>query len=282
MDLFTVPPEGGQVPAGCFAWASHLAVEPARFSAFPGQAFGGSFDEAAEWMRACTPHTTAWIVIFRRGTGMEKFLADLPPEVAAIPMAGGATARDAGCDEGYAVPSGGDVAVFALREGKWESLALHAHAPTGKAFTCSGPAPRQIAWVESDGQRFPADEFFAAERRAHGLAKDDWDRLALISESGVMIHLHDAGDGLVGCGTNLPESGRFRIAVFDEERGRQVLTEALSPGALLFGCAGLHGLFQNGRPWEREFPSTYLYGEVASMAGCPGFSNLTFSILRPQ
>jgi hypothetical protein len=71
-----------------------------------------------------------------------------------------------------------------------------------------------------------------------------------------------------------------RLVVFDSGLGIEALRARINPRSLLFGCAGLHGLFENNRPWEQWAPTTYLFGEVANLNKQPRFSNLTFSVLQ--
>lgn len=171
-----------------------------------------------------------------------------------------------------ALPIGGDPMIDV-------SFAWACHAAIGPRELASLPG-EDFGGTTADGV-MDAWDFLKRAGETHGLADDDWDRLALISNECVMIHLHDAGDG-VGCGTHLPASRLVRLAVFDEARGRDAILAVCRPGSLVFGCAGLHGLFASGRPWESTAPTTYLFGELAVPDGQPRFANLTFSLLQPS
>jgi hypothetical protein len=276
--LTAVPPGRKPAPEG-FSWACAAAREPLDFASLTGETFGGTYADAAAWMCRQLGRARAFILLFTRGDGMETFLAGLDPQVRRIPMAGGAAARMTGHASGVVFPAAEDVAVFAVTEGNWDCVAVTAHFPAGAVVRCAGSDPRRFSEILSEGKSHSARRFLAEARQAHGLAADDWDRLALITQEGTIIHLHDAGEA-VGCGTHLPASREARLAVFDETRGREAILASTTPAALAFGCAGLHGLFTSGKPWEALIPATYLYGELAVFASGPAFSNLTFALLR--
>jgi hypothetical protein len=276
--LTALPPGHQPAPAG-FSWACAAAREPLDFASLTGETFGGTYADAAAWMCRQLGRARAFIILFARGDGMEPFLAGLDPQVRRIPMAGGAAARMAGLANGAVFPAAEDVAVFAVTEGKWDCVAVTAHFPAGAVIRCAGSDPRRFSEILSEGKSHSAHRFLAAARLAHGLSANDWDRLALITPEGTIIHLHDAGE-TVGCGTHLPDSREARLAIFDEARGREAILASTTPATLAFGCAGLHGLFASGKPWETLIPATYLYGELAVFAGGPAFSNLTFALLR--
>lgn len=260
-----------------FGWACHAARTAADFAELQGCAFGGSFSEAAAWMQCQTPSAQAFVAFFPRKTGTEKFLAGLPPAVAAIPMVGGSPARDS--DAGLTMPFASDAAVFAIHEGRWRSVPVRAHVPRGPRLNCLGDGPRHFHRISMEGAEYDAHRYLGIVRVQQGLDESDWDRLALLAEDGSLIHLHDAGEA-VGCGADLPASREVRLAIFDENFGKQAVLSHLTPGSLIFGCAGLHGLFPANRPWEQRAPTTYLHGEVAHFDGQPRFTNLTFAILQ--
>jgi hypothetical protein len=277
----TLHPVGQVTSPGEFAWACFAAVERRAFGSFHGAVFGGSYAEASAWMAGQLPHVRAFVLIFTRGEGMERFLAGLPAEVASVPMAGGAAARANGAAAGFTHPAAQDLAVLALPEGRWEAVSISAHFPEGEAFDCPGNDPRKFSKVRAAHGSVGAGDFLRQASAAHGLAPDDWDRLALITEDGTMLHLHEDGDTIVS-GADLPESRRVRLAFFDARRGSAAILAQARPGALAFGCAGLFGLFGTDRPWEAVMPTTYLFGELAVANGVPRFANLTFSLLIPR
>lgn len=262
-----------------FGWACAAADAPEKFAELMGNAFGGSYAAAAEWMQSQSGNATAFVVILSRGEGMEDFLVALSEEVRAIPMAGGAAAREAGQALGMTMPTGEDVAVFAITEGIWEAVSLCGHFAVGEGFRCCGIDPRRFAEIEIAGRVRGASGFLADQRKSYGLREDDWDRLAIIGDDGLVRHLHAQG-GTIVCGANLPGSRTVRLALFDENRAVGEIMSAVNGGSLVFGCAGLHGLFSKGRPWESTASTTYLYGEIATAEKQPYFTNLTFALLR--
>lgn len=272
-------PVGRRPAGGDFAWACAAVGARQKFAELEGEAFGGSYAAAAGWMEKQAGDATAFIVIFSRGDGMESFLTALPENVRALPMAGGAAAREAGSASGTTTPAAGDVAVFAITEGKWEAVSLRGHFAVGEGFRCSGTDPRRFEQAEVAGETRGAADFLAEQREVHGLREDDWDRLAIIGSDGLVRHLHALGE-TVGCGADLPASRQVRLALFDEERAAGEVVSAVNERSLVFGCAGLHGLFAKGRPWETTAATTYLYGELASAERQPQFANLTFALLR--
>jgi hypothetical protein len=275
--LGTIPVGHGQ--AGCdFAWACHDAGEARPFASLHGEIFGGTHDEAASWMAKQSPVARAFIIVFTGGTGMEKFLRELPPAAASIPIAGGAAARS-GNSKGATVPLAEDVAVFAITEGSWKAITVNAHFGSGEFFVCEGGDSRRFSHIRAGNETLPAPDFFQRARERHLLSANDWDRLALMTRDGAVLHLRPE-DGEIVSGTDLPGSREVRTAIFDGARGIEALRASINPQSLLFGCAGLHGLFGNSRPWEQWAPTTYLFGEIANLHNRPRFSNLTFSVLQ--
>lgn len=265
--------------AACdFAWACHDAREVKPFASLQGEVFGGTYAAAASWMEKMAPLARAYILVFTGGTGMEKFLRELPAAVASIPIAGGAAARS-GNSKGSTVPLAEDVAVFAITEGSWQAITVNAHFGSEEFFVCEGGDSRRFPDVRTGSETLPAVEFFQRARESHLLPANDWDRLALMTRDGAVLHLHPK-DGEVVCGADLPSSREVQLAIFDGARGIEALRAVINPQSLLFGCAGLHGLFENTRPWEQWAPTTYLFGEIANLNHRPRFSNLTFSILH--
>ncbi|MFZ4599919.1 MAG: hypothetical protein ACOYNN_14845 [Terrimicrobiaceae bacterium] len=277
----TVHPLGEISPIGDFGWACLAAQEVRRFTDLEGTAFGGSYAEASAWMAGQRPKARAFVVIFTGAEGMEGFLDGLPSEVASLPMAGGAAARGSG--PGFTHPRAQDVAVLAIMEREWQALSVAAHFPAGDRFQCLGDDPRRFSTIrtsETSEGTVGADGFFQNARVVYGLAPGDWDRLALVTDDGIVLHLHEEG-GVVVSGANLPASREVRLALFDAARGREAILPHAAPGALAFGCAGLFGLFGDERPWEEFIPTTYLFGELAVGNKTPRFANLTFSLLVP-
>jgi len=129
------------------------------------------------------------------------------------------------------------------------------------------------------GEMRAAADFLAEQRESYGLREDDWDRLAIIGDDGLVRHLHAQG-GTIGCGADLPRSRKVRLALFDEDRALGEIVSAVNGRSLVFGCAGLHGLFSKSRPWESTADTTYLYGELVTAGQQPHFANLTFALLR--
>lgn len=273
-------PVGHDYSGGGFAWSCLAAGEVREFANLRGEAFGGSYAGAAEWMLERLPEAGAFVLIFSRGEGAERFLAGLPRELASIPIAGGASARAAGADAGSTHPRAEDVAAFAIMEGAWRAVTVTAHFPVGDTFQCAGDDPRKFTAILTAGEAVPAGDFFRRAREAHDLAADDWDRLALVTNEGLVLHLHSEAD-TVATGADLPHSREVRLALFDQQRGREAILAHATPGTLAFGCAGLHGLFGSDLPWERAVPTTYLFGELAAVDDQPRFSNLSFSLLCP-
>jgi hypothetical protein len=271
-------PVGYRQAACDFGWACHDAREVKPFASLPGEVFGGTYAEAASWMAKQNPIARAFILIFTAGTGMEKFLHELPAPTASIPIVGGAAARS-GNAKGSIVPFAEDVAVFAISEGSWQAITVNAHFGSEEFFVCEGSAPRRFSHIRQGNETLPALDFFQRARKSHLLPANDWDRLALMTRDGAVLHLHPE-DGEVVCGTDLPGSREVRLVVFDSGLGIETLRASINPQSLLFGCAGLHGLFENNRPWEQWAPTTYLFGEIANLNNRPCFSNLTFSVLQ--
>ena len=265
--------------AACdFAWACHDAREVKPFASLQGEVFGGTYAAAASWVEKMAPVARAYILVFTGGTGMEKFLRELPAAVASIPIAGGAAARS-GNSKGSTVPLAEDVAVFAITEGSWQAITVNAHFGSEEFFVCEGVDPRRFSHIRTENKILPAPDFFQRARDRHLLSANDWDRLALITRDGAVLHLHpEHGDVL--CGTDLPDSREVRLVIFDGIRGIEALHAQIKPQSLLFGCAGLHGLFENNRPWEQWAPTTYLFGEIAKLDHRPRFANLAFSVLQ--
>jgi hypothetical protein len=274
--LATVHPIGHVSPSGDFGWACLAAKEARRFADLPGMIFGGSYAEASAWMRSQATEARAFVVIFTRGDGMEEFLGGLSSEVSALPMAGGAAARSSG--PGFTHPMAEDVAVLAITEGEWQAASVAAHFPAGDTLSCLGHDRRRFSMVRTGDGTVDAHEFLHTARAAHGLAPGDWDRLALVTNEGIVLHLHEEG-GLVVSGADLPASREVRLALFDPSRGREAILAHASPETLAFGCAGLFELFGEDRPWEALMPTTYLFGELATTSASPRFANLTFSLL---
>jgi len=275
----TIHPVGQCSPTGDFGWACFAAREAQTFVNSRGVVFGGSYEPASAWMAEQLPQARAFVVIFSRGEGMERFLARLSPEVASAPIAGGAAARTHGA--GFTHPAAEDVAILAITEGGWRTVSVAAHFPEGDAFHCLGDDPRSFSAVQNRDGTFGAGDFLREARTTFGLAPDDWDRLALITDDGLVLHLHQDGETVVS-GADLPASREVRLALFDPHRGREAILAQARPGALAFGCAGLFGLFGDERSWEAVMPTTYLFGELAVANGVPRFANLTFSLLIPR
>jgi hypothetical protein len=271
-------PVGHRQAACDFAWACHDAREVKPFASLQGEGFGGTYAEAASWMAKQHPIARAFILIFTAGTGMEKFLHELPAATASIPIVGGAAARS-GNAKGSTVPFAEDVAVFAISEGSWQAITVNAHFGSEEFFVCEAGDPRRFSLIRSGNETLLALDFFQRARERHLLSANDWDRLALMTRDGAVLHLHPK-DGEVVCGTDLPGSREVRLVVFDSGLGIEALRASINPQSLLFGCAGLHGLFENNRPWEQCAPTTYLFGEIANLNKQPRFSNLTFSVLQ--
>ena len=271
-------PVGYRQAACDFAWACHDAREVKPFASLQGEVFGGTYAEAASWMAKQHPIARAFILIFTAGTGMEKFLHELPAATASIPIVGGAAARS-GDSKGSTVPFAEDVAVFAITEGYWQAITVNAHFGSEEFFVCEGGDPRRFSHIRSGNETLPALDFFQRARERHLLPDNDWDRLALMTRDGAVLHLHPE-DGEVVCGTDLPGSREVRLVVFDSGLGIEALRASINPQSLLFGCAGLHGLFENNRPWEQWATTTYLFGEIVNLNNQPRFSNLTFSVLQ--
>lgn len=272
----SVHPIGHSSPVGNFGWACFAAKEARRFTDLQGAVFGGSYAEASAWMSSQRSEARAFVVIFTRGDGMEKFLRGLPSNVTSLPMAGGAAARGNG--PGFTHPMAEDVAVFAIKEREWQAVSVAAHFATGDRFQCLGHDPRRFSAIQTGEETMSAHEFFQNARAAHGLDPGDWDRLALVTNDGIVLHLHEDGKTVVS-GADLPTSREVSLALFDPPRGREAILAQAGPGAIAFGCAGLFGLFGEDRPWEVVMPTTYLFGELAVANRAPRFANLTFSIL---
>jgi len=275
----SVHPVGHVLPTGDFGWACFAAKEARSFAGLHGPVFGGSYAEASAWMNDQLPGVHAFVVIFTRGEGMEGFLASLPPAVASVPMAGGAAARAGG--PGFTHPTAEDVAVLAITEGEWQAVSVTSHFPKGEAFRCLGDDLRRFSAIMACEGTVGSGDFLRKARAAFGLAPDDWDRLALITGDGIVLHLHEDGERVVS-GADLPASREVRLALFEPDRGREAILARARPDALAFGCAGLFGLFGEERPWEALMPTTYLFGEIANADGLPRFANLTFSLLIPR
>ena len=271
-------PVGHRQAACDFAWECHAAREVKPFASLQGEVFGGTYAEAASWMAKQNPVARAFILVFTGGTGMEKFLHQLPPAATSIPIAGGAAARS-GNSKGSTVPLAEDVAAFAITEGSWQAISVNAHFGSEEFFVCEGGDPRRFSHIRTGNKTVHAPDFFQRARERHLLSANDWDRLALMTRDGAVLHLHPE-DGEIVCGTDLPDSREVRLAILDDIRGIEALRAQIKPQSLLFGCAGLHGLFENNKPWEQWAPTTYLFGEIANLDNRPRFSNLTFSILQ--
>gem|GEM_PF-1488055 len=272
----------GQVSSvGDFGWSCYAARERRMFANLRGTVFGGSYAGASAWMVEQSSQARAFVLIFARAQGMEQFLSELPPQVSSIPMVGGAAARVSGAAFGFTHPLSEDIAVLAITEGEWRAVSIAAHFPDGDAFHCLGNDPRKFSAIQANGKTVGANDFLRKARAVRGLSLDDWDRLALITDDGIVLHLRGDRDTIV-TGADLPLLRKVRLALFDQLRGREAILAKAKPGALAFGCAGLFGLFGVDRPWETTLPTTYLFGELTNVNGVPLFANLTFSILTPR
>lgn len=272
----TVHPIGHVSSIGAFGWACFGAKDTRTFADLRGNVFGGTYAEASAWMSSQAAQARAFVVIFVRGDGMEEFLGGLSAEVSALPMAGGAAARSSG--PGFTNPMAEDVAVLAITEGEWQAVSVAAHFPAGDALSCLGQDRRRFSTIRTGDGTVDAHEFLQRARALHGLAPGDWDQLALVTNEGIVLHLHEE-EGIVVSGADLPASRQVRLALFDPSRGREAILAHASPETLAFGCAGLFGLFGEDRPWEAFMPTTYLFGELAMASASPRFANLTFSLL---
>ncbi len=265
---------------GDFAWACHAATKSINVAKFRGATFGGSYAKAGAWLKTqADDGARAFVLIFTSGCGMEDFLSTLDPTVRKVPLAGGASARK-GNAPGYVFPSASEVAALAIFEGNWQSVSVAAHEACGEELDLDGNNARRFAGVRCDGEFRPAHDFLITARREHALAENDWGRLALIDQHGSVFHLHDGGNGTVGCGANLPHCRKLRLAVFNQHQGGRNISQIVAEGSLAFGCAGLHGLFGDCRPWESGAPTSYLFGELATTSEGPRFANLMFSVLK--
>lgn len=257
-----------------FSWACAVTGQPAPFADLKGNAFGGTFDEARDWLARQADGMCALVVILVRGDGMDQWLAEFPQVIPGIPVAGGAAARSPGEVRGLTFPAAPDVALFAIREGRWEGHALTAHRPAGGWFVLAGDDPR---WFTHAGE-VPLADILSGARREYGLSADDWDRVALTDREGIVYHLHTEGDVIVS-GADLCASREVAVAVLDPQAVEEA-RRTLSPGDLVFGCAGLAGLAECGLPWADCGAFTALYGEIHYNNGTPRFSNLTLSVLH--
>lgn len=127
-------------------------------------------------------------------------------------------------------------------------MSVAAHFPEGDAFQCLGNDPRSFSLIQTREGTSGAGDFLREARTAFGLAPDDWDRVALVTDDGVVLRHEDGGT--VVSGANLPASREVRLALFDSHRGCEAILAPATPSALAFGCAGLFGLFGEDRPWE--------------------------------
>lgn len=137
------PAGHGEVIAD-FGWACSVTGQPAPFADLEGNAFGGSFDEARDWLARQADGMRALIVLLVRGDGMDQWLAELPLLIPGIPVAGGAAARSPGEARGVTFPAAPDVALFSIRESTWEARALTVHRPAGGWFVLAGDHPRRF------------------------------------------------------------------------------------------------------------------------------------------
>ncbi|GAB4168415.1 MAG: hypothetical protein Fur0032_06690 [Terrimicrobiaceae bacterium] len=124
----------------------------------------------------------------------------------------------------------------------------------------------------------PLADILSEVRREYGLSADDWDRVALTDREGIVYHLHPEGNAIVS-GADLCASRAVAVAVLDPKAVEEA-RRTLSPGDLVFGCAGLAGLVECGLPWADCGAFTALYGEIHPTNGAPRFSNLTLSVLH--
>jgi hypothetical protein len=141
---------------------------------------------------------------------------------------------------------------------------------------CVGGGPRSFACLRSGANQTPVRK--GIEKQFGHLGSEVWNRVALLAPCGKLLHMRPDGEG-VAVSANLPRGRRVELAVFDEAYGRSALASTVTPGSLIFGCAGLDALIAEPRPWEQIAPTTYLYGEIVHLSDAPKFANLSFSVL---
>ncbi len=255
-------------PSPAFSTGVHLEADT----------LSGTYREVLNMLSQLKPVPRALIVLGVKGTGLEAFLQELPPEIALLPIAGGVVARHDLEGSGTMYPECPEVTVCALLEGQWRAKTVSFHRHTEKHLTVDASSPRHIQHIDMDGRSHSPIDWFVQSAASVGIREGIWDRLAFRTAEGRILHASPDTDG-IKVGADLPASGLLELVVFDESYGRETLNH-LPKGSLVFGCAGLNGLMSLERPWSSH-PTAYLYGEVVVLSGKPSFANLSFSLLVP-
>lgn len=258
-------------PSG--AWCSNGALP------LNATTYRGNYDEVAPALNALPETPGALVLLFTHGQGMEAFLDALQPKFAGVPTVGGAAARADVGGRGAVSPACRDVTALLLNEPGWVAETVLFHRPTGIRFVANGSEPRAIPTVLADGETVDARAFIESSAKAMGITEAPLDRVALIAEQGQLFHMSPGSSG-INVSANLPASRELELAVFDDDYGQAGMAQAVTPGSIVFGCAGLHGLISGRRPWEQS-PAAYMYGEVVTLGDRAYFANLSMSILSP-
>lgn len=245
----------------------------------PGVILQGTYQYVCRRLPEVAEKAQALVALFTHGSGMEGFLEAVSELLPGVPLTGGAAARLDPAGRGAVFPESTDVALAVITEGGWRADTVSFHRPTGIHFWIEGQGKRDFSRVNVKGQVLDAESFLYSIAEAQGVDNDILDRVAIRDLTGRVLHVSKGSEGL-HVSSNLPVSRYVEWVIFDEDYGRENLTALMTSPGFAFGCAGLHGLISDNRPWETQWNTCYMYGEAVMLKGKPAFANLSFSVLQ--
>lgn len=255
-------------PSGPWAEPGGITLE--------GELLSGSADQVLEGLPQHGANASGLLLFFATGEDAPRFLKTLPDPFTSLPVAGGVAATVPETGEQNLFP--GPVCAVVLTGTAWQNQQVDVQIPIGPSIQLETSGPRKATHARTTGGTIPALEWMKDLFTQHGISQAPWEQVGLQTREGIVLHGSPEENG-IHTGADLPEDGWVTPVLFDAKRCEQALQD-LPSDSLIFGCAGLHAVMPENRPWQSR-STAYFFGEVVHATQGPAFANLSLSVLSP-
>lgn len=262
-------------------WAEPDSETLAVWRSLKGEAYAGTYADVLAWVakQAFTP--TLALVFFTGGEGNDAFTDTLQTLLPDTMIAGGTAARDAAQLKGETLPSGEDVAVLLVQEGKFIADCRNIHTDRLQTIRCERSGRRAITAIHGEGRSNP-QRYLSLMRAALDKRENDFESLTFCDSEGKNVHCGNAGNGDISCGADIRDEWVTLCAVSYSGATEAIRSYMCRENSFSIGCAGLRSLIREPFPAAKGNVGIFLFGEVVRLpVGCSRFGNLMLGRIIP-
>ncbi len=263
-------------------WAEPDSSEVAMWRSLTGEAYAGTYADVLAWTakQAFTPSLA--LVFFTGGEGNDAFTDTLQTLLPDTMIAGGTAAKGEAQLKGETLPSGEDVAVLLVQDGKFIADCRNIHTDRLQTLRCEHSGKRAITAIHGEGGPNP-QRYLSLMRSALNKRENDFESLTFCDSEGRNVHCGNAGSGEISCGADLQEEWVTLCAVSYTCATEAIRSYMCRENALAIGCAGLRSLIREPFSAAKGNVGVFLFGEIIRLpVGRSRFGNLMLGRVIPQ